>query len=154
MRCWTDPSFCCDLQPSPIFPLPLQNPPKAHTAGNPRSHGPTPPPGGGETEAKRQNPNSRPRFQGWGLRHPDSGSGAPSWPGSPPSADASPLPPGSPQLRAAHLPVPGPAAGRGGAGVRRGTLVLQSHEGQHHVQLLSAAPQPAGPAPRCLPPER
>ncbi|XP_036162948.1 sulfotransferase 2B1 isoform X1 [Myotis myotis] len=61
---------------------------------------------------------------------------------------------GPPRLRAACLPVPGPAAGRGGAGLRRGSLGLRCHEGQHHVQLLAAAPQPAGPAPWCLPPER
>lgn len=86
--------------PAPSSPSPTE-PSKAHTAGNPRSHGPTPPPGGGEAEAKRQNSTRHPPLplppppdsrSGWGLRHPDSGSGAPSRPGVPASADASPAP--------------------------------------------------------------
>ncbi|XP_012921755.1 sulfotransferase family cytosolic 2B member 1 isoform X3 [Heterocephalus glaber] len=61
---------------------------------------------------------------------------------------------GPPRLRAAHLRVPGPAAGRGGAGLRGGPLDLRRHEGQHHVQLHAAAPHPAGPPPRGLPAQR
>uniref|UniRef100_A0ABI7YXZ7 Sulfotransferase n=1 Tax=Felis catus TaxID=9685 RepID=A0ABI7YXZ7_FELCA len=61
---------------------------------------------------------------------------------------------GPPQLPAGHMPVFGLAAGQGGAGLRRGALGLRRHEGQRHVQLHSAAPQPAGPTPRRLPPER
>ena len=55
--------------PAPSFPSPTE-PSKAHTAGNPRSLGPAPPPGGGEAEAKRQNsarhpPTPAARFQVW-----------------------------------------------------------------------------------------